>query len=218
MRLRLRSAKNSTTDHNAAQAEGGEKKIQRRRVVKRQPPRGKNKRRRDTDDEAGRDDEESEVDERSRSASTATRQSHDELPSTPKRIRLAPAVLPFGLEQADFDRLHEHNFTSGTTHISNTPPRNAFGLQMPFAPRRESQSSVEGGAEEWTSEDDRLLVDLVLQKLKLSKSEWQDCARHLGRDKASVNKRWRTLFGNGEVGLRGRGVGRERSRIHSTWR
>lgn len=69
---------------------------------------------------------------------------------------------------------------------------------------------------EWTSEEDRVLVELVLEKLKLTKSEWADCARSLGRDRGSVGRRWRSLMGGGEVGLKRRGGARKG--IHATWR
>jgi hypothetical protein len=41
----------------------------------------------------------------------------------------------------------------------------------------------------------------VLEKLKLTKSDWQDCARSLGKDRGSVGRRWKSLMVNGEVGL-----------------
>jgi hypothetical protein len=71
------------------------------------------------------------------------------------------------------------------------------------------------GMEEWSHEDDRLLVELVLEKLKLTKSDWQDCARSLGKDRSSVGRRWKSLMGAGEVGLKSRP---RRARIHGTWR
>jgi hypothetical protein len=74
--------------------------------------------------------------------------------------------------------------------------------------------SVEGG-EEWSTEEDRLLVELVLEKLKLTKSDWQDCARSLGKDRGSVGRRWKSLMGGGEVGLKSRS---RRAKIHGTWR
>jgi hypothetical protein len=73
---------------------------------------------------------------------------------------------------------------------------------------------VEGG-EEWSTEEDRLLVELVLEKLKLTKSDWQDCARSLGKDRGSVGRRWKSLMGGGEVGLKSRP---RRAKIHGTWR
>ena len=115
-------------------------------------------------------------------------------PSTPKRTRLAPEVLPLGLERSDFHQLQLQTFEN------------------------QSQEALEGveGKEHggWSTEEDRLLVELVLEKLKLTKSDWQDCARSLGRDRGSVGRRWKSLMGGGEVGLKRS----RRGRIHQTWR
>ncbi|KAL2428983.1 hypothetical protein ABEF95_011023 [Exophiala dermatitidis] len=74
------------------------------------------------------------------------------------------------------------------------------------SPNNESSGSNEE-SEEWTLEDDRMLVETVLEKLKLTKRDWNDCARRLGRDKDSLGRRWSLLVGQGNVGLR-RGTGR----------
>jgi hypothetical protein len=76
---------------------------------------------------------------------------------------------------------------------------------------------VEADGEAWTAEDDRILVELVLDKLKLSKSEWQDCARSLGKDRHSVGRRWKTLMAHGDVGVKTRSSTR-RAKLHGTWR
>jgi len=173
--------------------------VPRKRVVKRQPPRGANKRRREEEEEegAGRDEEEEGKEEE--------HEHEPQGPSTPKRMRFAPEAMPFGLERRDFERLHEqHQYCSG----------NALGIEVPAGAQ---QGRAEEEQAEWTSEDDRLLVELVLEKLKLSRSDWQDCARSLGRDGASVGRRWKSLVGGGEVGLRGRAK-RGRGRIDATWR
>ncbi|KAK2875154.1 hypothetical protein FQN49_001738, partial [Arthroderma sp. PD_2] len=70
---------------------------------------------------------------------------------------------------------------------------------------------------EWTSEDDGRLVELVLDKLKLSKRDWNDCARRMGKNNDSVGKRWKALVGEGNVGLR-RGRRMVRGRIDESWR
>jgi hypothetical protein len=75
---------------------------------------------------------------------------------------------------------------------------------------------VETDGELWSTEEDRILVELVLEKLKLTKSDWQDCARSLGKDRGSVGRRWKTLMVNGDVGLK-RGCLR-RPRVYGTWR
>lgn len=124
------------------------------------------------------------------------------LPSTPKRMRFAPEVLPLGLERADFHTLNLQRKISegeGELHEGSV----------------EEGGRVDEQEQEWSTEDDRLLVELVLEKLKLTKSDWQDCARSLGKDRGSVGRRWKSLMGGGEVGLKNRP---RRARIHSTWR
>ena len=54
----------------------------------------------------------------------------------------------------------------------------------------------------WSSEDDQRLVELVLDKFRLSRRELDACARRLGKDSASVGQRWQALVGEGNVGLR----------------
>jgi hypothetical protein len=158
-----------------------------RKITKRAPPRGINKRRRALADVDGLD--EAALDEAGR-------------PSTPKRLRVAPEVLPLGLERADFLALQR----AGET---NPEPE-------PAEAQREAEEA-DGGGEEWTTEEDRILVELVLEKLKLTKSDWQDCARSLGKDRGSVGRRWKSLMGAGEVGLKGARRFR-RAKIHATWR
>lgn len=52
----------------------------------------------------------------------------------------------------------------------------------------------------WTAEDDQHLIELVMQKFRLSQQEWDECARQMGR--SNVGARWHTLVGEGRVGLR----------------
>jgi len=115
-------------------------------------------------------------------------------------MRIAPEVLPLGLERSDFHTLE---------------------LQQRIEQDDDDDDDVLESIEdhdddEWSTEEDRILVELVLEKLKLSKSEWQDCARSLGKDRGSVGKRWKSLMSAGEIGVKDRGA--RRSRIHSTWR
>jgi hypothetical protein len=65
---------------------------------------------------------------------------------------------------------------------------------------------------DWTDEDDRQLVEMVLGKLKLSKTDWEECARTLGKgDSKSVGKRWENLLGNIALrNRRGARIGRRR--------
>lgn len=80
--------------------------------------------------------------------------------------------------------------------------------------------STEAAAEkEWAIEDDKMLIELVLEKLNLSKSELEECARSLGRDSGSVSKRWKSLLAGGSIGLKQQKKGRnKRSKIPETWR
>lgn len=119
-------------------------------------------------------------------------------PSTPKRMRLAPEVLPLGLERSDFHSLH----------LQKVEAQCPDGLLQ----------SIEGQEtnNEWSTEEDRMLVELVLEKLQLSKSDWRDCARSLGKDRGSVGRRWKSLLGAGDVGLK-RQLPR-RAKLHGTWR
>ncbi|OAX77065.1 hypothetical protein ACJ72_08640, partial [Emergomyces africanus] len=80
-----------------------------------------------------------------------------------------------------------------------------------------SSATPLGFHSDWTSEDDKRLVELVLEKLKLSKRDWNECARKMGKDNDSVGRRWKALVGEGNVGLR-RGRRVVRSRIHESWR
>lgn len=114
--------------------------------------------------------------------------------STPKRQRLAPPDLPLGVKRADFE-----------------------GLQSPIARTAAEGETGEADDDEWSAEEDRVLVELVLEKLKLTKSDWNECARRLGKDSASIGKRWKELVGDGNVGLR-RGRRISRPKIDSTWR
>ncbi|EPE07850.1 dna-binding protein [Ophiostoma piceae UAMH 11346] len=119
-------------------------------------------------------------------------------PTTPKRARIAPDALPLGLERADFHSLHTGGVPDGSSraHIGTDVER-------------------EGDGADWSVEDDRMLVELVLEKLRLSKEEWQDCARTLGKDRASLGRRWKSLVLHGDVGFK---AGRARGKIHGTWR
>ncbi|KAM3444494.1 hypothetical protein NHJ13734_001308 [Beauveria thailandica] len=118
--------------------------------------------------------------------SSSDKETTPEPPTTPKRSRIAPERIPRGLARADFHNLY-----------ADSQP-----LQ---------QYNNGGGDGDWTMEDDRLLVELVLEKLKLSKADWQDCARTLGRDRHALTRRWKSLILDDDVGLK-------RRKIPATWR
>ncbi|KAI1841696.1 hypothetical protein JX265_006245 [Neoarthrinium moseri] len=188
LKLRLRSRK----------ADANSDAMGRKKVVKRSaaPPRGANKRRRAMDDDMGRDDD---IDSDLDIDATDNEATADQAPSgprTPKRARLAPEVIPLGLERADF-----HNLQNTTERPDSTAETEEVDLE------------VDG--EEWSTEEDRILVELILDKLKLTKTDWQDCARSLGKDRHSLGRRWKSLMVNGDVGLKSRS---RRGKIHGTWR
>ena len=159
-------------------------------------------------------------------------------PRTPKRSRIAPEVLPLGLERADYHALspqdYNSNYPSSDRSSSSSSRREPTAAATTTATETTSGSSnnstsvngdgtdggtdvvIESDGSAWSTEEDRMLVELVLEKLRLSRSEWQDCARSLGRDRGSVGRRWRSLVGNGDIGLR-RGCSR-RPRLSGTWR
>lgn len=206
-KLRLRSRHYNT---NSPAEEHQQTSRAPRRIVKRAAPRGANKRRGSIDDDLGResDAEYSSSDDHDTYTTTThapttpapttptaiqepTPVNSDEVlppaPSTPKRSRIAPEQLPLGLERSDFHDLH-----------------------------RQEGGEAATASDEWTPEDDRMLVELVLEKLKLSKTEWQDCARNLGKDRHSLSRRWKSLMTSGDVGLKRNHP--RRGKLHSTWR
>ncbi|PNH38724.1 hypothetical protein VD0003_g10231 [Verticillium dahliae] len=176
----------------------------RKKIVKRAPPRGANKRRRGADDVLGRrdltSDDDSDIQIEADSESDADVPAMPAAPSTPKRARIAPEVIPLGLARTDYHNLHAASDT-------NLPLLNLA---------QGSGVEVERDGEHWSTEDDRILVELVLEKLRLSKTEWQDCARSLGKDRNSLSRRWRSLMAQGDVGLKPTRASR-RGKLHGTW-
>ncbi|KAI0398920.1 hypothetical protein F4802DRAFT_591593 [Xylaria palmicola] len=187
IKMRLRPRPQNTT---------GERD-QRLRIRKRTtaPPRGLNKRRRAPEDDMGRyDDIDSDLDISNSDVEEAEDTRHTTpTPTTPKRARIAPADLPRGLERSDYHDLHEP--TEEETQKDGT------GVE-------------EEGGERWSVEDDRVLVELICEKLKLSRSEWQECARKVGKSENGVERRWKSLVRSGDIGVKSRA---RRGRVHGTW-
>ncbi|KAM4059423.1 MYB-like protein [Hirsutella rhossiliensis] len=152
-------------------------------------PSGPNKRRRADDADHLSHGEEQDADSDLDIAPSHLSDDGPATPSTPKCSRIAPEQLPLGLARADFHDMHLLN----------------------------NGQDVDNDGAEWSADDDRILVELVLDKLRLSKTEWQDCARSLGKDRHSVGRRWKSLMAKGDVGLKARGPSR-RARLHGTWR
>ncbi|KAK3695253.1 hypothetical protein B0T22DRAFT_99941 [Podospora appendiculata] len=211
MKLRLRARKME------AAAPEGDNPI-RKRIVKRPAPpaRGVNKRRRALDDDLGRDDgndSDNDNDGAESDAETYYNKENEgaveeapnytqQRPQTPKRARIAPAIVPLGLERSDYHGLH----------ILNGAPRDESSQAGAAA---DGAGEAADDDEAWSTEDDRILVELVLEKLKLTKSDWQDCARSLGKDRHSIGRRWKSLILSGDVGIKRTS---RRSKIHGTWR
>lgn len=97
--------------------------------------------------------------------------------------------------------------TSNDAHIHNTPYHNTASNTPP----------ARDDPTDWTADDDERLIALVLEKLKLTRHDWDECAQLMGKDQDSVGRRWKALVGEGNIGLR-RGTGRVRGRIHDIWR
>ncbi|KAB8302569.1 hypothetical protein EYC80_005953 [Monilinia laxa] len=185
---------------------GDKKRIAKR--TQREAPRGVNKRTRATDDDMNCEN-----------LGTISEQEYEDsvsqVPSTPKRRRIiAPEILPLGLERKDFHTLHLSEMEKTDDDGTFVFGAGSSSRCVESETRRDEEDEID--EKEWSMEEDRMLVELVLEKLKLSKSDWQDCARSLGKDRGSVGKRWKSLMGAGEVGLKGKR--KTRARLHSTWR
>ncbi|EEQ34189.1 hypothetical protein McanMca71_004981 [Microsporum canis] len=196
-------------------------------------PRGANKRRRETYEDP--------MDFQPNSRN----KEHEDKFSTPKRLRRAPPELPLGLATRDFLSLDTPS-RSQQSPIQSPYNRRPWNLRsderktvpttasispesLPSAPCAATHNSLNNAIDssifsspphpttEWTSDDDGRLVELVLEKLKLSKRDWNDCARRMGKNHDSVGKRWKALVGEGNVGLR-RGRRMVRGRIDESWR
>lgn len=233
LKLRLRSRRTDGATSGSTDLAPPRKRIVKRSVAV-APARGPNKRRRAVDDDMGRgsnntsnggddssgsDMEQDELDMHQPqpfSLQDKENSPQQQPPHTPKRSRIAPEVLPLGLDRTDYHELHHAN----AILKDNTNSRRASPLPLSEPTEAEKAPGtdvvVEADGETWSTEEDRILVELVLEKLKLTKSEWQDCARSLGKDRSSVGRRWKSLMINGDVGLK-KGASR-RARLHGTWR
>ncbi|KAK7745020.1 hypothetical protein SLS53_003255 [Cytospora paraplurivora] len=219
-RPRLRRRKAAPGPLPLAQTE-----VPRCRIKRRTPPRGVNKRRRALDDDMDRDDEESSnahqqkeniniFENASQSKKgdgvfifrgyTNNASSQQSAPSTPKRRRIAPPDVPRGLTREDFHKLGPSDTAEEETAVGS------------------EGSNVEAGrrGDKWSTEDDQLLVEVVLEKVKnidLSSEVWDDCVRNLpGKDHDSVSSRWESLLKSDSIGLQSKSRG-SRGKLHGTW-
>jgi hypothetical protein len=123
--------------------------------------------------------------------------------------------MPLGLSAADFQSLespildgagHDHDqegditmpeLTHDYLSESDDDVDSGYGASSDPSPLLDPVDDPS-----WSLDDDRVLVEAVLEKLQLSKRAWNDCARRLGRDKDSIGRRWKLLLDEGEVGLK----------------
>lgn len=133
------------------------------------------------------------------SQENATSEPEQPQPLTPKRSRIAPEQLPLGLDASDFHTVHQGD------------PE----LQQQLEQQKGTGTGVERNkdGELWSVEDDKILLELVLAKIKLNPSEWDECASVMGRDGRSLDRRWKTLIEHRQVR-----VSSHRAKLHSTWR
>ena len=144
--------------------------------------------------------------------------------STPKRRRHVPYDLPLGLSQSDFYSLHSPPITASLlsprhhhqqSNNAQTSTRQAYDPDAALPSIEKAEETAQ--PDPWTAEDDQRLVEAVLEKFQLSRRDWDECAQRVGRDHASVGRRWQALVGEGNVGLR-RGRRMVRGRIDEMWR
>lgn len=125
--------------------------------------------------------------------------------------------MPLGLSAADFQSLEAEEETGPEPQEDHEGDLNMPELSDDCLSDAESDDDVDSGYgassgpspslptlddPSWTFDDDRILVETVLEKLQISKRAWNDCARRLGKDKDSIGRRWKLLIDEGEVGLK----------------
>ncbi|ETN40862.1 uncharacterized protein HMPREF1541_05142 [Cyphellophora europaea CBS 101466] len=171
-------------------------------------PRGAKKR--------GRDEFEADLQNTHYGASTSEHAPDTNILSTPKRRRRIPLDMPLGLSAADFQSLdappvgtqnrhqQDHDGDLNMPELSHDclsdsddDVDSGYGPSNGPSP---TLTSMDGPA--WSVDDDRILVETVLEKLQLSKRAWNDCARRLGKDRDSIGRRWKALVDEGAVGLK----------------
>lgn len=103
------------------------------------------------------------------------------------------------LESDDSDHEFQDPFT--------TPRNKRVRLTTPPSPPNRNlrvSKEDESSDAEWSVDEDKLLVEMVLSKLNLSKNDWEECAKSLGgrKDAKSIGKRWEGLISSRKVGLK----------------
>lgn len=104
-----------------------------------------------------------------------------------------------GVESENSDRELRNPFS--------TPRNKRARLTTPPSPpnrnlRVQKEDREDEGAE-WSVDEDKQLVEMVLGKLNLSKNDWEECARSFGKkDAESLGRRWEGLIASRKVGLK----------------
>lgn len=106
----------------------------------------------------------------------------------------------------------EENLTFSETDAETETDTDTAATSFSTSTSIQTEPEPDKSHPEWTTEDDQVLVNLVLEKFQLSQRDWQECARHLGKDDASVGRRWQALVGEGNVGLM-----RRRGSVDERW-
>lgn len=194
--VHIRSTPSSTRSRRLATPSSPERIPQRR-------PRGVNKRRR-ASFEANEDHGSSDNNDNSGATTDDPSASRDRF-STPKRRRHAPYNLPLGLSQTDFYSLNSPPITASPSSPRYKNQQNSSTQQLynPDAalPSIEVTDDLTRSSQ-WTAEDDQRLMETVFEQFQLSKQQWAECAQRIGKDQASVERRWQALVGRGNIGLR----------------
>lgn len=126
--------------------------------------------------------------------------------STPKRQRRVPLLIPLGLSAEDFEGLDPTPKAQSQT-LNELPWEES---DFPFATGTAGDEACEPG---WSAASDRMLVSSVLDKLNLSRKNWNDCAMRMGKEGDSLGKRWGVLVRDGDVALRRGSGGRSKPQL-----
>ncbi|KAJ6264006.1 hypothetical protein Dda_0145 [Drechslerella dactyloides] len=89
--------------------------------------------------------------------------------------------------ESDDDLLDDPFVTPKRTRLRGPPSKRLSATRRNMGP--------------WSEEEDKQLVGMVLAKMRLSATDWAECANTLGRDGLSVGERWKGLVEAGSVGL-----------------
>lgn len=141
-------------------------------------------------------------------------------PSTPRRLptmmsivgknkRVRAAAFP-GLPSenvCEMEGVESENSDRELRNPFSTPRNKRARLTTPPSPPnrnlRVQREDQEDEGVEWSLDEDKQLVDMVLGKLNLSKNDWEECARSFGgKDAESLGRRWEGLISSRKVGLK----------------